>query len=424
MLSNSSLQAKGRYSCHDEPCDPNMLWLLKFPHARPCPCTKFLSQKFCWGRHFLTLGSSQFQHIWADAGQTAEAYNNHPLAIMNSARRSMVLEDWARNILEATTTNCFVQDPVPGKCVDGSKRSIQNSEYDFLLNGRRVEIKGSQLQWNQAHGTWNVRFTGLRFEAFDDLYLVVFSPKWLDLIKYDLKSHLSRTGQGRECRGSRISIRGKAQWHEALDTVLGKLRERGTSEHLFRSSINDSTCQVLCDHHQGLTSNFYCEVPLSLMSPQLRGRRVERMVMDVDRLTHPNSTFAEPATEDTIGGRIRGRNMASCDWIRDEKRIEVKHSQLSFYKRGSYWRCAFQAVKHACFDELLLVAYSPRGLDIFKHDGYYGVWDAGVRTETEGRSIVVRGCAHDMNPLSALQTIQSKLVSNGCPHLAQILWDS
>ena len=398
-----------------------LMFLLKFLNVRPCPDTKSLNQKFSWRRHFLTLGASQFKHIWADAGQTAEAYSNHPLAIMNPARRSMVLEDWARKMLGETTTNCLVQDPLPGKRVDGGRRGVYHAEYDFIFNDRRVEIKSSQLQW--SGGSWNVAFRRLRFGAFDDLYLVIFSPQWLDLIKYDLQTGISIPGPRQECSKTDIRIRGRTQWLEALDIILGKLRERG-SLHLARSSINDSTCQVLCDHHWDPTSEFYRDVPLWFMNPRLRGLRVERMVMDVDSLIHVNSTFTEPATQDTFGGMRHRENTASCDWIRDGKRIEVKHSQLRFSKSGEFWYCAFQGVKHACFDELLLVIYSPSGLDIFRHDGFYGLHDAGVRTEKQGQQIVVEVRADDMNPLSALKMIQAKLVSNGCPHLAQILWDS
>ena len=398
------------------------MWLLKFLHARPS--TKCLSQNFIRPRHFLTLGASQFKHIWADAGRTAEIYNNHPLAIMNPKRRSMVMEDWARKMLEETGTNCEIQDPIPGKRVDGSRRGVCHAEYDFLLNGRRVEVKSSQLRWDDSNRRWKVLFGSVRFGAFDDLFLVIFSPHGLDLIKHDQKTGVSMPALATECRGGTVAIYGEPQWQNSMDTILAKLCEGGNSVHLGRTSIDESACKTLFDRHDGYTSQLYREVPLASMSPQLRGLRVERMVMELDRLIHANSIFAEPGPEYTQNGERRGKHRASYDWSRDGKRIEVKHSQLSFYSARRLWYCAFQAVKHACFDELLLVIYSPSGLDIFKHDGSYGLRDTGVRTETVGRRIVIQACADDMHPLSALKMIQAKLVSNGCQHLAQILWDS
>ena len=395
--------------------------LLKLLQVRPCPATKSLSQNFSWPRQFLTLGASQFKHIWADAGRTAGPYNNHPLAIMNSKRRSMVLEDWARKMLEEATANCLVQDPVPGKRIDGRRRSVCNAEYDFLFNGRRVEVKSSQLRWENSGRRWKVSFGGVRFGAFDDLFLVIFSPHRLDLLKHDQKTGISRPGLATECRGGTVAICGSANWQNSIDIILSKLCEGGNSLHLGRTSIDEPACKTLCDDY---TSQLYREVPFASMSPQLRGLRVQKIVMEVDKLIHANSIFAEPGPEFTIDGQRRGKHRASYDWSRDGKRIEVKSSQLSFYRARRLWYCAFQGVKHACFDELLLVICSPSGLDIFKHDGSYGLRDTGVRTETVGQRIGVEVCDDEMNPLSALKMIQAKLESNGCLHLAQILWDS
>ena len=372
-------------------------------------------------RQFLALGASRFKHIWADQGRTAEIYNNHPLATMDPARRSMVLEDWARMMLEETGTNCEIQDPVPGNRIDGTRRSVYHAEYDFLLNERRVEIKSSQLKWEAGRGAWNLLFKPLRFGAFDDLYLVIFSPQWVDLIKHDLKTGISKPGPLRECSNSSIKIYGKGQWSEALEDIVAKLCEGGNSAHLCRKSIDDSTCRTLCESHAGYTHRFYREVPMGSMSPQLRGLRVEKIVMEVDRLIHANSTFAEPGPEYTVDSQRRGKHRASYDWIRDGKRSEVKHSQLRLEERGRSWYCTFRGVKRSCFDELLLVIYSPRGLDIFKHDGSFALSSAGVSTERIWLSAGTRA----LDWPSASQAIEANLESNGCPRIApQILWDS
>ena len=393
---------------------------MKLIHAWRCPGTKSFCQKFSLERQFLTLGASQFKHIWADKGKTAEIYNDHPLATMDPVRRSMVLEDWARKMLEETGTNCEIQDPVPGKRIDGTKRGVYQAEYDFLSNGRRVEIKSSKLKWDAGNRTWNVSFQGVKFGAFDDLYLVIFRPQWVDLIKHDLKTGISRPGLATECSSSgKVTIYGEAEWQNSIKTIHYKLCEVGNSLHLGRKSINGSTCRALCERHSGYTHRFYHEVPLASMNPSLRGLAVERMVMELDRLVHANSIFAEPGPEFTIDGKRRGKNTASCDWTRDGKRIEVKHSQLSFAESKRFWYCTFRGVKRNCFDELLLVIYSPRGLDIFKHDGSYALSLAGASEE-----ICLRGGTRALDWLSALQTIEAKLESNGCPRIAQILWNS
>ena len=393
--------------------------LLRVHHAWRCPGTKSFCQKFSLERQFLTLGASQFKGIWADQGRTAEIYDNHPLAIMNPQRRSMVLEDWARMMLEETGTNCEILDPVPGKRIDGRRRGVCHAEYDFLLNGRRVEIKSSQLKWDAGKRTWNVSFRGLRFGEFDDLYLVIFRPQWVDLIKHDLKTGISRPGLATERSSDNVTIYGEAEWQNSINTIHYKLCEVGSSLHLGRKNTNDSTCRTLCERHAGYTHGFYHEVPLALMNPALRGLRVEKIVLEVDGLIHANSAFAEPGPEDAIDGSRRGKHRASYDWIRDGKRIEVKHSQLSFVENRRHWYCTFSRVKSTCFDELLLVIYSPRGLDIFKHNGSYGLSLAGASEE-----IRLRAGTGALDWLCALQTIEAKLESNGCPRIAQILWNS
>ena len=296
---------------------------------------------------------------------------------------------------------------------------VYHAEYDFRLNGRRVEIKSSQLKWNTGNGTWYVSFGGLKFGAFDDLYLVIFSPQRLDLIKHDLTTGISMSGPLRQCISSGIKIYGKAQVPEALDTVLAKLCEGGNSLHVDRTNIDDSAFKTLCDRHAGYTHQFYHEVPLALVNPTVRGLRVEKIVMEVDQRINANSTFAEPGPEDAIDGKRLGKHRASCDWTRDGKRIEVKHSQLRFAEDARSWCCTFERVKRTCFDELLLVIYSPRGLDIFKHDGSYAFRRGHPSTEA------IKLCAGTLalDWPSALQTIEAKLESNGCPRIAQILWD-
>jgi len=155
------------------------------------------------------------------------------------------------------------------------------------------------------------------------------------------------------------------------------------------------------------------------MNPAVRGLRVERMVMELDQLIHPNCIFAEPGPEEAIDGKRRGKHRASYDYIRDGKRIEVKHSQLSFVENKRYWHCTFVGVKRSCFDELLLVIYSPRGLDIFKHDGSYALSNRGASEE-----IWLRAGTRALDWLGALQIMEAKLKSNGCPRIAPILWDS
>ena len=365
---------------------------------------KCLKQSWSW---LVTFSPSQFQHIWTDPGTTAPAYNGHPLAEMNSRRRGRLLEDWARMMLKERDPNCLIDDALPGRCINGQRRGPMQTEYDFTLNGRRVEIKSSQLQWDSGTRCWKFQFRGVKLERFAELYLVLFSPQWLHLVKHDLKTGVSSTGVLMENGGCKITIYGGQNkgWPDALDRTLEKLCWHGNCTLLRRNCLNDSAIAELCAHNSDWTSQFYIGLPLGSMSPQLRGLRVQSIVFEICKLLFSNSDFAELSYERACSGRRRGSNSASCDFLRDEQRIEVKHSQLRF-GTGIRWHCSFANVKQSCFDVLLLTIHSPQGLDIFEHNGSFGLSTAGLKTEHEGKGIAVAALKGELDPMKVWKPSQ------------------
>ena len=376
-----------------------------------------------------TFAARQFEHLWADVGETARPYNGHPLAQLNAARRGAVLQEWARQILQTKHPNCVVEDATPGKCVNGRRRSKYQAQYDFMLDGRKVEIKSSQLQWDGNQ--WRVHFRSVKFPhmmpqegaRFDDLYLVLFSPNWLHLVKHDLKTAISTTGAVTQIQGHCIQVKGGLNngWEESVSAILRKLCEKGDCSLVWQTRLQDSLIADLCKNHADSTMQFYNDKPLCLVSPQLRGLQIQRLARDIDKLLHFGSRFSECASEQTVAGSIRGWNCTSADWIRDGTRVECKHSQLSF--SGARWSCYFSKVKPDCFDELLLAICSPRGIDLFKHNGTFGMSTTGAQTEACGMSVQLNGPRRELDPVHSLQAIEAKLKANNCPHIATILWE-
>ena len=399
----------------------------------------FASQCMIWnvtscGRSWVaTFTAQQFEHFWADVGATARLYDRHPLAQLSGTRRGAVLQEWARKVLQKKHPNSLIEDAVRGICVNGRRRCQSNSEYDFMLDGRKIEIKSSQLHW--VGKRWKVDFRWVKFHkflhmmprkavaSFDDLYLVLFSPKWLHLVKHDLNTGISTTGVVTQILGHRVQVRGAINngWEESLAAILHKLCEQGDCSIAWKSRLSDSLIADLCKKNAGCTNQFYRDKPFSLVSPQLRGLQIQRLVQKLTNFLHVRSTFSDCASEQTVSGSIRGRNCTSADWIRDGIRVECKHSQLSFY--GTRWSCHFSQVKPDCFDELLLAIYSPRGLDLFKHNGTFGMSTAGAATEACGMTVRLNGPNGNLDPIHALEAIEARLKANNCPHIATILWD-
>ena len=383
---------------------------------------------------FVTLDASQFKHLWEDVGSTALPYNGHPLAQLNSTRRGALLQDWACRVLKEAKPNALFKEAIPGTRVNGQRRGAFQAEYDFLLDSRKGEVKSSQLRWDNNGRVWRVLFSGVKFphlmswntSSFEDLYLVLFSPKWLHLVKHDLHTGISRNGLQTEPFGYSIHILAGANslcWEEALETILDKLCTQGGCSLIAKTDILETWILDMCNKHQGFGSRFYHRKPFGSMSSQLRGVRLQRVVWEIDKLLHSRSFFAHCSNEQTCSGGLRGQHNASVDWIRDGKRVEAKSAQLSFNKANKTWLCLFSGIKHDCFDELLLAIYSPRGLDVFKHDGFFALSTNGVATDTCGKSIYVGAPSGELDPLRALQFIEAKLEANNCPRIARIFWD-
>ena len=415
-----------------------IVWMFGLTHFRlgGHGSTSLISWKFRVSKHlrngFVTLDASQFKHLWEDVGQTALPYNGHPLAQLNGKRRGALLQEWACQMLKDVNPKALFEDAVPGTCVNGQRRNASQAEYDFLLDDRKGEVKSSQLRW--VKGSWRVLFQRVKFPhlmawntaSFDDLYLVLFSPKWLHLVKHDFQMGVSRAGLGTEFWGFHIQIRGSANslcWEESLQTILDKLCTQGGCSLIAKTDISETCILDLCNKHQGFGRQFYYRKPFSSMSPQLRGLRMQRVVLEIDKLLHSRSFFEHCSNEHTCSGSMRGQNNASVDWIRDGKRVEAKSTQLSFNKCRQAWLCEFSGIKHDCFDELLLAIYSPRGLDVFKHDSLFGLATNGVATGTCGMRIYVQAPFGELDPLRALQFIEAKLEANNCPRIARIFWD-
>ena len=382
---------------------------------------------------FVTFSAFQFRDLWDDVGEAARAYDGHPLAELNPARRGVLFEEWARQMLQRKYPTSNITDADSGTCVNGNRRSRSQSEFDFTMDCKKVEVKSAWLNWNKCKERWSFLFCGVKFPhfvlphtaSFDVLYLVLFTPKWLYLVKHDMLTGISTCGLNTGVEGHQITLCGSkgATWQDSLDAILDKICTRGDCSLIARTSISDGLITRLCEKHADYASKFFSRKPFSSMSPQLRGNRIEKLVRRIDQMLHPAGHFSVARDELTVSGTKRGQNTASVDWIRDGKRVEVKQGKLSFFTLRQNWRCTFNNIKADCFDELLLAVYSPKGLDVFKHDGAYGLARNGRTTEICGKRVRIPAPSRELDPLIALQCIIAKLVGNNCQHVARVVWD-
>ena len=375
----------------------------------------------------LVLKASEFQHLFED-GPTEKVYTNTPLAGLGQAQQGMMVEAWVRKVLQEKNPEMEILDPEPGLRRNGSLRGRHQAEYDFLMGGRRVEIKSSRIVWTSTTGPWSVDFPGIKLaygerkgSAFDDLYLVIMSPKSMRLIRHDLVTGVSKRGNTTAASGHRIMVRGSMHtdcWEDSLDEILQKLCEQGgcsvVLEQPFRKLDLSQILKERVSRGQAAVSG----LPMSSMSREKRGNRIQEIGFAIDRRLHPDSDFS-------FAEGTRGKANAPVDWIRGVKRVELKSCLLTFHQTKNRWWCRFQCIKPNLFDELWLGIYCSVGIHYYRlkcrNSPDFG--NTGGVTNRHGRLLAFFGPQGELDPLEALKAIQAKMMSRGCELVAFVYWE-
>ena len=290
----------------------------------------------------VVLRASTFQHLF-ELGPTEEVYTNTPVSGLGQTQQGKMLQEWARKVLQEKNPKAEVLDAERGTCRNGRRRGSNMTSCDFRLDGRKVEVKSARMAWISTKGRWYVQLFGVKLAygarakpAFDDLYLVIMSPKGLHLVKHDLVTGVSTGGKATEVGGHRIKVYGRTGtpcWQDALDDILEKLRggccvvhEQPFSEPGFEKIVNKGVSQG-----QAVVAG----LPMSNMSPEKRGKRIQEIGLAIDRVLHPDSKFSF-----TKGNS--GTANAPADWVLDGVRVELKSCGLKFNRARNLWECSHE----------------------------------------------------------------------------------
>lgn len=380
------------------------------------------------------LKATEFKRIFDKVGVTYHVYAGNPLAAMSFPRRGLLLQEWGRHVLASKNPNLKVAPAALDKCINGTKRSTHNAKYDMLLGDKRVELKSAQLSWCQSNDTWQATWRSIKFPflnhrrtaVFDDLYLTLFTPTGLYLLKHDLKTAVASDGIRTAELGHKIKVVAGKQatsCEAATAAVLHKLCSQGGCVQVGYGQVSDSIVQELLSSHQTFGDAFYHRTPLAFLNGIARGLLIQELMCEIDKSVNTASIFTLPKDQPTYRGmeHLRGSANTTVDWIRDGLRVEAKHARLCFDTKHQRWHCVFSTIKAELFDELWLALYSPEGIDIYLHHPSLHLSSTGVTTECLGRSIHLSGPAHELHPGRALETIRSKL--SHCRHIANVSWD-
>ena len=153
------------------------------------------------------------------------------------------------------------------------------------------------------------------------------------------------------------------------------------------------------------TDAAYVGTPLFALNPKVRSQLLEKVARRHYGQAH---TVIDPPRTWSHDGRYKlAPCHSSCDFLADDRRVEVKSSQLQFNKFNRVWHFQFQKIKPLDFDIALLMLYSPRGVSIVEWD-WSRYSTRGKYTETSGGRVVIAGPRSCTSYSSALDSIMER----------------
>ena len=379
----------------------------------------------------LVLKASEFQHLFEE-GPTEKIYAGTTVGDLSQAQQGRFLQEWAKKVLQEKNPGVAIGDPKPGKRCNGSQRAGHQAEYDFIMDGRRVEIKSARLVWVSTERRWMARFQAIKISdasdaerpepAFDDLFLVIMSPRGLLLIRHDHTTGVTTCGKATPVTGHRIQIygrRGSHHWEEALERILRNLCELGSCSVIDEKAFSHPGVKdILLSGEAPAQKRLFADFPMGRMSNEKRGKRIQDIGLAIDRRLNPRSLFS------AMNGN-RGKANAPADWVRDAVPVELKSCRLTFDRTHNRWRCQFVGIKPDLFDELWLAVYSPTGIHYYRLEcsNSLGFCKAGAVTTICGHQMYFFGPRGELDPLEAFEIIQAKMRSRGCELVAIVEWE-
>eukprot|EP00930_Biecheleria_cincta_P057040 TRINITY_DN43041_c0_g1_i1.p1 TRINITY_DN43041_c0_g1~~TRINITY_DN43041_c0_g1_i1.p1 ORF type:complete len:143 (-),score=15.15 TRINITY_DN43041_c0_g1_i1:43-441(-) len=119
----------------------------------------------------------------------------------------------------------------------GEALGRHRARFDWIRDGRRIEVKYSSLSlYNKS--TWRCHFQHIKFahlgsrshDFFDELWIVIYSPRGLHMFKHNSSFGLSSAGRQAPARGNAICAYGPRNELDisiSLEAMLAELELGG-----------------------------------------------------------------------------------------------------------------------------------------------------------------------------------------------------
>ena len=145
------------------------------------------------------------------------------LQLRHAPNRGLCMELLAREIIGLL--NCTIKISL----IPNGRE--QRNGCDWFEDDCAVECKSAKLSWDVSRQCWYAKFQWVKFDCFDRLLLVLYSPRAIYIYEYHGFAGRSTNGDSTPISGGKIVMRGPSwerQWAAALDHVLAKLEAGGS----------------------------------------------------------------------------------------------------------------------------------------------------------------------------------------------------
>jgi len=298
---------------------------------------------------------------------------------------------------------------------------------------RRVKAKHAQITWDRSNNQWCLRFRHVKLDQIDELVLIVYAPWGLELWSYCLEQqvglhtcglHTQVIGHGISFLGSRKDTRELSRDSFLKSNVCSGLQR--PAEHIVTLTWDHG----LIGHQVAKSAevvSIYTGVLLESMSRSLRGRSMERIAMSYDSCDL-SYTVQLPSGGNTSRGQKRGSNQQTYDWVRfvgkSLVRVEAKSASFVWDESRERWTLSFYCIKRELFDCLLLVLYSPWGVDIWEYnlELALGWTTTGKLTNLTGCKIVFVGPVKEKDGYKAWTSKLRPRLEAAASHAVTLPW--
>jgi hypothetical protein len=154
---------------------------------------------------FVAYDDPDYSDLWSTTTRTTDVYEHVPLGTLSHTARGNALEGVVRAVVRDVIGHAVTDAPVTAR-INGAARGANSTSCDFLVDGRKAEVKSSLMHWDKYRRCFCLQFKHVKATTHDVLYLAWMTPRGIHIFQHDSKAGLRTTGKATEATGKGIGF--------------------------------------------------------------------------------------------------------------------------------------------------------------------------------------------------------------------------